>query len=410
MSITWYIVTIAALLVLSATFSMAESALFSLGDVRLGRMLHHHKFGARSVSALLRNPRRILVTIIIANMFINILAASLTATLAISIQPEYGPIISMVVITIVVFVFCEIIPKSLGVLRAERTSGILAPGLRFFDVIMFPLSWAVSRVSDYLTGKQAPRRVDLSPEDVIALLDESEAGGVLDNVERAMIERVVELRHRGIKEIFTPRTSIVALDVNTPLVDILGIATSTAFSRIPVYSGDLENVIGILYVKDLLVTDDKESIGLADIIRPTLFFPETKPIMEVFYELRSRKQHIAMIVDEYGSISGMVTMDDLLAEITGRVREGLRDEQCVPFGKGGYIVRGEMSIDDLNRLFPQDIYADEVETVAGFVIRHLGRIPERGERFEYEGLLIQIIDARPNRVERVWVKQEQRTQ
>ncbi|MCP4229841.1 MAG: HlyC/CorC family transporter [bacterium] len=388
---------------------MAESALFSLGDVRLGRMLHHHKFGARAVNALLRNPRRLLVTIIIGNMFVNIVASSLAATLAISINPEYGPIVSMVVITIIVFVFCEIIPKSVGVISTERASGILAPGLRSFNIILFPVSWAVSGISDYLTGKQAPREMDLSPEDVIALLGESEADGVLDNVERAMIERVVELKYRGIKEIFTPRTSIVALEANTPRTDIFDLAISTAFSRIPVYSGDMEDVSGILYVKDFLVAGFREPINLKDIIRPVLYFPENKPIMEVFYEFRYKKQHIAMVVDEYGSISGLVTMDDLLGEITGRVHNGLRGEEYVSLGEGNFIVRGDMAIDDFNRLFPHEIYADDFETVAGFVIKHLGKVPQRGERLEYDGMIMQVMDARPNKVERVWVKRTERT-
>jgi putative hemolysin len=394
----FFILLIAA----SGAFSMAEAALFSLGEVRRRRLARLKFPGHKSVEFLIRKPRRLLVTIILGNMFVNILFASSAAAVATVLAPTFGPWAVAIIVTIVIYFFCEIIPKTVGVVKADVASAALAPLVRFVYLFVWPLTALIVAVSDLLAGKQKPRVIDVGPEEVMGLLAESEENGVLDETEREMIERVVALGSRSVSEILTPRTDMFTVSADTAPSEAGRLMKAAGFSRAPVTGDGVEDVVGVIYAKDLLINGGAAA-DVKTFAREPAFVPESKKIIDLFYEFRESKNHFALVTDEYGAIAGLVTMDDVLAEIIGEMDVKRRSAECVPLGGGTYVISARLDLEEFEDLLGYDMDGEGAETVGGFIINRLGRIPETGERFVVGNVLFQVLEARPNRLERLWV-------
>jgi putative hemolysin len=394
----FFILLIAA----SGAFSMAEAALFSLGEVRRRRLARLKFPGHKSVEFLIRKPRRLLVTIILGNMFVNILFASSAAAVAMVLAPTFGPWAVAIIVTVVIYFFCEIIPKTVGVVKADVASAALAPLVRLVYLSVWPLTALIVAVSDLLAGKQKPRVIDVGPEEVMGLLAESEENGVLDETEREMIERVVALGSRSVSEILTPRTDMFTVSADTAPSEAGRLMKAAGFSRAPVTGDGVEDVVGVIYAKDLLINGGAAA-DVKTFAREPAFVPESKKIIDLFYEFRESKNHFALVTDEYGAIAGLVTMDDVLAEIIGEMDVKRRSAECVPLGGGTYVISARLDLEEFEDLLGYDMDGEGAETVGGFIINRLGRIPETGERFVVGNVLFQVLEARPNRLERLWV-------
>jgi len=394
----FFILLIAA----SGAFSMAEAALFSLGEVRRRRLVRLKFPGHKSVEFLVRKPRRLLVTIILGNMFVNILFASSAAAVATVLAPTFGPWAVAIIVTVVIYFFCEIIPKTVGVVKADVASAALAPLVRLVYLFIWPLTALIVAVSDLLAGKQKPRVIDVGPEEVMGLLAESEENGVLDETEREMIERVVALGSRSVSEILTPRTDMFTVSADTAPSEAGRLMKAAGFSRAPVTGDGAEDVVGVIYAKDLLINGGAAA-DVKTFARECAFVPESKKIIDLFYEFRESKNHFALVTDEYGAIAGLVTMDDVLAEIIGEMDVKRRSAECVPLGGGTYVISARLDLEEFEDLLGYDMDGEGAETVGGFIINRLGRIPETGERFVVGNVLFQVLEARPNRLERLWV-------
>jgi putative hemolysin len=390
------------LLAASGAFSMAEAALFSLGEVRRRRLARLKFPGYKSVEFLIRKPRRLLITIVLGNMFVNILLTSSAAAVAIMFAPTLGPWAVAFVITVLIYFFGEIIPKTVGVVKADTASAVLAPPVRLVYFLVWPLTMLTLVLSDLLTGKQKPRVIDIGPEEVMGLLAEGEENGVLDETEREMIERVVSLGSRSVSEILTPRTDIFTIPADaSPKVAGLSMK-AVGYSRAPVTGDGAEDIVGVVYAKDLLINGGAAS-DVKALVREPVFVPEAKKIIDLFYEFRETKNHFALVTDEYGDIAGLVTMDDVLAEIIGEVDVRRRSVECVTLGGGTFIVSARLDLEEFDDLVGVGFEAEGVETTGGFIINNLGRIPEAGERFVIGDVLFQVLEAKPNRIERLWV-------
>lgn len=342
------------------------------------------------------------MTIILGNMFVNILLTSSAAAAAVVFAPTLGPWAVAVVVTAVIYFFCEIIPKTVGVVKADVASAALALPLRVVYTAVWPLTVLIVAMSDLLAGKQKPRVIDVGPEEVMGLLAESEENGVLDETEREMIERVVALGSRSVSEILTPRTDMFTVPANAAPAEAGRLMKAAGYSRAPVVSDGVEDVVGIIYAKDLLINGGT-SADVKTLAREPAFAPESKKIIDLFYEFREGKSHFALVTDEYGAIAGLVTMDDVLAEIIGEMDVKRRSAECVSLGRGTYVVSARLDLEEFEDLLRYDMDGEGAETVGGFIINRLGRIPDKGERFVIGNVLFQVLEARPNRLMRLWV-------
>jgi putative hemolysin len=241
--------------------------------------------------------------------------------------------------------------------------------------------------------------LDPGVEDIYGLLRESEAGGILDDVEREMIERVVAFADRTAGEIATPRTKIFALNVDTTFQEAARTVADSPYARIPVYEDTLENVIGILYVKDILLAGDEPPPNLRESVRPAYFVPDSQPAVNLFVDFIKNRTHIALVVDEYGSLDGLVTMTDVLGEIMGEPAQPVKY-----VGARRFIVAADTDLHDFNDLTGSNLQDEEAETLAGYLLNRFGRIPAVGEEYREGDLKFTVEAAEPHRLTEVMVE------
>jgi putative hemolysin len=393
------ILLLIAALSAGALFSTAESALFSLGSVRLRRMKLRRRLTAPLVRSLLARPRRLLVTVVIGNMFALAAAASLATALGVRVNPLYGPVIAATAATVVVFVFAETLPKTLGVAWPEKGAALTSPFIKLVFWVLYPLNRAASALTDFLAGRPPRRSLDPGVEDIYGLLRESEAEGVLDDVEREMIERVVAFADRTAGEIATPRTKIFALNAEMTFQEAARAVVDSPYARIPVYENALENVIGILYVKDILLAGDDPPPNLRESVRQAYFVPDSQPAVNLFVDFIKNRTHIALVVDEYGSLDGLVTMTDVLGEIVGEPAQPVKY-----VGPRRFVVAADTDLDDFNDLTGANLRDEEAETLAGYLLNRFGRIPAVGEEYTEGDFKFTIEGAEPHRLTEVMVE------
>ncbi len=382
-----------------ALFSTAESALFSLGSVRLRRMKLRRRLTAPLVRSLLARPRRLLVTVVVGNMFALAAAASLATALGVRVNPLYGPAVAAAVTTAVVFVFAETLPKTLGVAWPEKGAALTSPFIKLVFWVLYPLNRAASALTDFLAGRPPRRSLDPGVEDIYGLLRESEAEGVLDDVEREMIERVVAVADRTAGEIATPRTKIFALNAEMTFQEAARAVIDSPYARIPVYEETLENVIGILYVKDILLAGDDPPPDLRESVRQAYFVPDSQPAVNLFVDFIKNRTHIALVVDEYGSLDGLVTMTDVLGEIVGEPTQPVKY-----VGARRFVVAADTELDDFNDLTGANLQDEEAETLGGYLLNRFGRIPAVGEEYSEGDLKFTVEGAEPHRLTEIVVE------
>ena len=323
---------LAILLGFSAFFSGSETALFSLNRLTVEKLKHTHPERGSIISRLLGNPRRLLISIGVGNMLVNILSSTLAERLSFGILSS-GPlsslswIFSTIVMTFIILIFGEVAPKVLAINRAERVSLAIAPAISILEKVVTPLRIVVHFFSDLIISifQRQPLGGDtpLTREELTTALQLGTREGTLNGDEEEMISEIFKLGNNTVRQLMTPRNEIVSFEVDIPLEDIAGIIKEKEYSRIPIYSGKVENVIGILYPKDLVMARARqdEPLELGNFLRKPYFVPEIMRASRLLKEFLDRKIHIALVVDEYGGISGLITLDDLIEEIVGEIRE-----------------------------------------------------------------------------------------
>lgn len=397
-SLTLTILLVSAVAV-CAVFSVAESALFSLGNVRLRRMKLRRRVTAPLVRSLLARPRRLLVTIVIGNMFALTAASAIATALSVKIDPVYGPAFAVVIMTAVIFVFAETFPKTLGIAWPEKGAAVTSPFITFTYWLFYPFNRATVALADFLATRPPRRSLEPGVEDIYGLLKESEAEGVLDDAEREMIERVVAFADRTAGEIATPRTKMYALSADITFEEARIALADSPYSRIPVYEDTVENVVGILYAKDIMLVGDKPPRDLRDIARAPHFVPDSQPAVNLFIDFVKNRTHIALVVDEYGALDGLVTMTDVLSEIVGPPAVSVRYA-----GARRFVLAADTDIEDFNDFAGANLADDEAETVGGYLLNRFGRIPAAGEEYRAGSFKFTVESAEPHRITEVSVE------
>ena len=397
---------------LSAFFAGSEAAFLSVQRSRLAALVLDKVKGAEKVEELASHPEKLLPTVLTGNNLVNVAAAALGTTLAGSyLSPNWAVGASVGGVTVLLLLFGEILPKVIATTNAERLALILVRPLQAAQILFFPIVLVLemySRMVERTFGLSGNRLV--SEREIRALIDVAEIEGGVEKGEADLLEKVFHFGDLRVGDVMTPRTEIIFVELNTTLQDFLPIYARTTFTRFPVFDGDRENIVGILSVKDLLeevalgTIQPQDSVTTA--LRHVHFVPETKPVDNLFDELRALGQQMAITVNEHGGVAGVVTLMQLLEVIVGPVGEEGEpaEEEFVAVGQGQYDVLAAMSILEANENFGIDLPEGEYQTLAGFVLEQLGHIPQEGESFHYGDIHLEVKEMQAVKIHRVEVR------
>lgn len=409
------LILMAVLLVFSGFFSSSEAAFLSLERVRITHLANIKTPGAQRVVNMLDNPERLLSTILLGNNLVNIAFTAVITLLAISTFGDgEGLIIATILGTVLILIFGEIIPKTIAFHNAEKLSLWYARPLKTIEILLLPfvmiLQWITRNVRGMIGGADTrSRMMSVTEVEVRSLIDIGEAEGTFESSEAEMLENVFRFGDIQVREVLTPRTEIIALQRGATLSQFLDIYSNNAHTRFPVYKDSVDDVIGIISSKDVLRIMSSRGLSqndsVTDVIRDAFFVPETKRISELFDEMRRSGNQMAMIVDEYGGLAGLVTLKRLVEEVVGAVgEEGVAlEEEYQEIDDNVFQIEGGMSIDEANEELKLGLPSGEFDTIAGFVLDELGHIPQKGEHLTYRDLVIQVVEMRNLKIETLMI-------
>lgn len=387
----------AVLLCLSAFFSGSETALFSLQPTQRQAMPEP---GRTRIKDLLRHPRETLATILIGNEVVNVALGTVTAGLVFALAPDLG-VLAPLLATAMLVVFGEVMPKVLALRSNSRFAATVAGPLRLFSLVVWPIRWGLTRLADLALlatgGTQAAGQAQLREELLRSLIDEGYEAGSIKPLEQEMLHKVFEFGDQPVSRLMTPRPDVFSLRVTTPWEDLLPAVREAGFSRIPVWQGSPDNIIGILLVKKLLPFLDQARRDPAFrltvrqlkriLIRPE-FVPTTKKAQAMLEEFQTERYHMGIVVDEHGTVVGVVTLDDLLAELVGELLDetDVAEVDVEEVSEGLFLVRGSMDIDDFAEHFSLAVPEGDYTTVGGFISARAGEVLSKGDEVEWEGI------------------------
>lgn len=413
-----YLFSFILLFLFSAFFSGSETAYFSLTPSQREDYKNVKSKSGRCVARLLEWPRQLLITIVISNTAVNITIASLAAILTADLSRNAGlntnviVLLDVVVVTFVILILSEILPKVVAVRNAEIFAMKASRLLSFFYFLLYPVSYALARFTHFLQihAGFSDEKILLTEEELKTLAEVGEEKGTLHKDEKEMIHSIFEFGETTVKEIMIPRTDMVIIESSTTLLQIMRLVKTKLHSRIPVYKNKIENIIGILYVKDLLPSlsrRGKEKIDLEKMVRPAYFVPEQKKIDELLREFQTEHIHMALVVDEYGGISGLVTLEDIIEEIVGEIQDEYDKEPPLykRLDERTFLVDGRMPIEELNTDLGLNLPTEEgVETISGFILNQLGALPNEKEETTYLNYKFTVEKINRNRILQVKVE------
>jgi len=413
---SWLLLAFLLCLALSAFFSSAEAAFISLPKLRIRYLAESGVKGARQLAKAADRPERFLATVLLGNNLVNVAAATLGTIMAVAaFGLPWGPIIATVGVTALILVFGEVIPKTLAVHRAQRLSLLYINLVRIIEWCLYPFVLALDRIGLGFIKMVAETEEDrklVSEGEIRSVISAGEDEGVVEEDEAEMLHKVFEFTDRPVSKVMIPRTEIAWVEQGTKLSDFLAIYVQTPYSRFPVYRDNTDNVVGILFAKDVLMklTDNcaSEEIVIDDLIRPAHFVPESKHLGELLTEMRDGGYHVVIVVDEFGGIAGMVTLGQLTEEIVGDIRHELikEDRDFVVTGDNVFQLDGGFRVEEANDELGLELPLGDYETVAGFILSCLGRIPRQGEQLKYRNLKFVITEMRGVKIEKVMVTRE----
>jgi len=371
----------------------------------------------KSIIRLLDDPQRTLISILIGNMFVNIAASSLATYLAIKLIGNIGIGIASGIMIFTILVFGEIVPKSLAVANAEAISKRVARPIEIISTGLFPLikffKVIISALYYFFGKKSVKEKKEITEEDLITLIDAGKDEGVIEEGEKEMIRNIFEFGDTMVKEVMIPRVDMACIPSDTELGSILKLIKKMGHSRIPVYEETIDNIIGILYAKDLLGIYEqwytsKEKFDLKEITRKAYFVPENKKIDELLDIFQKDRIQIAIAIDEYGGTAGLITMEDVVEEIVGEIIDEY-DKEIKLFEiieDNTVIADAIISIDKINEILNTKIPENDFETLGGFIFDLLGRVPKKGEKIKYQNFQMIIEQVVRNRIRRVKIIKE----
>ncbi len=407
----------------AAFFSAAETAITSLGVLKTRHIMANKEQLTQPLKLWLTQPSRVLTTILIFNNLCKVIASVMATDLASRYFGDQAIGVAIGVVTLLFLVFGEIIPKSFARANSEHVAHYAMLGIHVLYRLFFPLIWLFSELANLVIrrlGSDQTLQPAITEEELEFLIEVGEKSGVIEDMKKDMINGVFEFDETKVREIMTPRTDIFALEKNESIDQAVRMIIQSGHSRLPVYDEQIDNVMGIVFAKDLLryLADPKRQkpnapqpqAPLTAMMREPQFVPESKPLMEVFKELKQSKNHMAIIIDEYGGTAGLVTMEDILEEIVGDIQDEFDAEEAAileieegTFDVAGYVNITEfMEYFELDESFAKDVEG-EVDTMAGWMTQLLGHLPEVGQTLIHGDLTFEVTEVDRHRIERLRV-------
>jgi len=413
--IFFYLIIFSILLLLSAFFSGSETAFFSLTSGQIKQFKTSQNNSENLIYKLLTSARQLLITIVIANTMVNITTASLAAVLTIRISSFFTLneqiiiLLDVIIVTFVILIVSEIIPKVIAVRRPQSFAVKAVYPITIIFYILYPVSFVLAKFTQFLQSHTglSEQKLLLTEDELKTLAEVGEEHGTLQKDEKEMIHSIFEFSQTMVKEVMVPRTDMVVVATDTTFTKLTQLVKTKLHSRIPVYKQEIDNIIGILYVKDLLPylnRNKRAQMDLEKLARPAYFVPEQKKIDELLREFQEEHIHMALVVDEYGGISGLITLEDIIEEIVGEIQDEY-DKESPLFRKldeKAYLIDGKMSLEEINDVM--DIALPEVEgveTISGFILNLLGSLPKEKEQVKFKNYQFTVEKISKNRILKV---------
>lgn len=398
------------LFALSAFFSGSETALMSLDKLRLKYLVEKRRRGADRLESLLDHPDRLLSAILVGNNLVNIAASVFATTLFVELYGDRGELMTILVLTPLLLIFSEVCPKTYAAQYPEKISFLVLRPIVAVMWLLMPVVWLVTGLSRALTRflQGEEKRPLISEDEIRSIISVGEQTGVVAKEKRRMLHGVFELSQIRVRDVMIPRTEVVGVEVDAPFETVLKTVQQARHSRFPVYRESLDDVVGIIHSKDILnYVGGAEGFDLRRIARAPYFVPESKPIEALLQSFRRKHLHLAMVIDEYGGVEGIVTLEDIFEEIVGEIQDEYDVEEVLirELEPGRFLVDGSASLRTINRRFGLHFSEEHANTLAGLLLRTMGTIPQQGERCAVDGVTLivrKVLDRRVEEIEMIF--------
>jgi len=411
-----YLIIFVICLGLSAFFSSAETAFVSVPRLKAKHLVSVGRKGAERLERLVEQPSRFLAVILLGNNLVNVAAAALGTVMAITaVGPAWGALVATIVVTTLILIFGEVIPKTFAAHHAEGVALAYTGSIELLIWILYPFVWVLNNIGLSFTKMVAETEEDkklVTEEEIRTAITVGEAEGVWEEDEAEMLQSAFEFADRPVREVMQPRTEVTWLEQGTTLAAFLDIYRQSPYSWFPVYKGTPDSVVGVLSIKDVLMAQANDSLDMEspvdELVRPVYFVPETKLLGELLAEMRDNNYRMVVVIDEYGGVAGIATLEHLAAEIMGSIGDELagKEEDFVTIDANTFEVDGGLRVEEANEELGLDLPTGDYETIAGFILSHLGRIPKQGEQLRYKDLKLAILEMRERKIERILVTKE----
>lgn len=398
------------LLCLSALFSASETAMVSLSLARAESLMREGRRGSAALFKLKSEPQRMLIAILIGNNVANIAASALATVFATRHLGSVGPGVAVGILTLVVLIFAEITPKSIATRHAERISLLVAPLMAGFLWLVSPLVWVFMQIANIFDRREGPQAHEpqVTESELISMVAYGEEEGTIEQQERQLIERAFTLTDLTVEDVMTPRQKIFMLDGSRTITELLPALTQARYSRIPLYENDPDDISRVLHLRDLLpvVTGGEKGGPLFELGRPAKFVPERQAVTETIAAFRQEQQHMAIVIDEHGTLKGLVTFEDLLEELVGEIYDESDElpREITPIDKNRALLDGSAELRVLEEYFGIDLPGKPTDSVSRWLLEKLERIPVAEETFDFDGLQVQVKAASGRQIKQVIVE------
>ena len=402
------------LLLFSAFFSSSETALMSLNRYRLRHLVQEGHPGAIRANELLKRPDRLIGLILLGNNFVNILASAIATIIGVKLLGENGIAVATLTLTLIILLFAEVTPKTLAALHPERIAFPASFLLKPLLILLYPLVWFTNSITNRMLGffgvtPEVAMSDAINSEELRMAL--KEAGSLIPKRHKKMLVSILDLEKVTVNDVMLPRSEIDGLNLNTSLAEIIKQLSYCANTRLPVYETSLDNLIGILHVRKalhLLVKDNLTLETLKSIIKPSYFVPENTPLNTQLIQFQRHKRRTGLVVDEYGDIIGLITLEDIFREIVGEFTADYIDEDkdIHPQADGSYYINGSANIREINRQNDWQLPTDGPKTINGLILEYLESIPEPNVSLRIEDHLIEVVQTSDNTIRTVRIRKE----
>jgi putative hemolysin len=404
------ILTLVGAFVLSVFIAAAETAILRMPFVRVASLASEGVRGAKRLKGLVDRLPEVLNAVLLAALLVQIVAATVTAILADRWFEPLGVTIATATLTVILFIYSEAIPKTFAVRHADRVALRLALPMAILELVLRPFVKMLVWIADLqMPGKGVIMSPTVTEDELRMLATRAAVEGEITREDLTLIERAFRAGDREVDDIMVPRPDIVAVADDTPTGQALEIALEAGHRRLPLYEGSIENITGVVRIRDLIrVPADRRHLQVGAFAEEPLVVPESKRILDLLREMQTTHNHVAVVVDEYGGTAGLVTVEDIVEELIGSIQEGRVDEEVVSIGEGRWMVDGSVPVEDLEDILGEEVDDTDWNTVAGLTLGLLGRLPAVGDEVEHAGHVLRVVAVRGRRILRVEIRRVHR--